>query len=244
MLEVLYEDADIIVAVKPPGVESQEARGLEPDMVSLIRSWLSTKISTKPEQKSEYPKKKSQPPYVGVIHRLDKPVGGVMVYAKNKNAAGALSAQVSQRKMKKLYLAVVCGKPVDNFGTYVDFLLKDKKNSCSQVVDNSVEKGREARLNYRVLHTIQTEETTCQSSLELSLLEIELLTGRYHQIRAQMAAHHTPVAGDGRYGGSLPGRRLPLALWAFQLTFSHPRDGRIMTFEKKPQGGAFGYFQL
>ena len=115
MLKVLYEDQELLVAVKPAGMESQAARRFEPDMVSAIRNHLVMNKSCTP----------GQAPYVGVIHRLDKPVGGIMVYAKNKKAAAALSKQVQEHKLQKTYRAVVCGKPVDNVGNFVDYLLKD-----------------------------------------------------------------------------------------------------------------------
>lgn len=199
MLSVLYEDKDIIVVNKPAGLESQTARGFAPDMVSEIRKYLSqspdihklaTSRCTKPTQ--------PQPPYVGVIHRLDKPVSGIMVYAKNQKAANALSTGLQTGNMKKEYRAVVCGKPVDNQGTYVDYLRQDKKNNRSEIVDKSVEDSKRAELNYRVLGTVKRIESG--EEREYSLVEIELLTGRHHQIRVQFAGHGTPLFGDGRYG--------------------------------------------
>ena len=180
MLKIIYEDHDILVAEKPAGLESQASRGFEPDMVSEIKnhlkraelSRLSTKPSTRPVE-----------PYVGVIHRLDKPVGGIMVYAKNQKAAASLSKQVQDGRMKKIYNAVVCGKLVDIVGNYVDYLLKDGRNNFSFVVDKDTPDSRRAELVYRALD-VKTEEER-----EISLVEIELLSGRHHQIRVQFAAH-------------------------------------------------------
>lgn len=198
MITVLYEDSDVIVVEKPAGVESQSARGFEPDMVSRIRTHIH-KLSPTPS-----PKSTNHPPYVGVIHRLDKPVRGVMVYAKNQKSAANLSAQIQEGKMRKIYAAVVCGKPVDNQGAYVDYLLKNQGNSGSEIVDNSVDGAKRAELTYRVLSTVKAGRWMSENpEMELSLLDIELMTGRYHQIRVQMAGHGTPLFGDNRYGNSL-----------------------------------------
>ncbi len=180
MLNILYEDEAVLVVWKPVGMESQSGHGFDADMVSEIRRYLSTgkpvdnhKLSTK-----------SVEPYVGVIHRLDKPVSGVMVYAKTKNAAAALSKQVAEGKMHKKYLAVLCGKPVDNVEKYVDYLLKDEKENTSRIVDMGIKGGKRAELICRVL-----ESKTVEPYGELTLAEIELLTGRHHQIRVQMSGH-------------------------------------------------------
>ena len=224
MLTILYEDEDIIVPVKPAGLQSQSVHSFEPDMVSEIRkhiAGLSTKMSTNlPE------------PYVGVIHRLDKPVGGVMVYAKNQKAAAAL---------KKTYCAVICGQPVDNVGKYVDFLRKDEKNNYSQIVDKSVDGSKRAELSYEVLGTKQVD------GQKFSLVKIQLMTGRHHQIRVQFAGHGFPLLGDAKYGSGLSGtlagrRREPLALWAMEVRFLHPATGEVMTFSANPQGPAFRNF--
>lgn len=239
MITILYEDQDIIVAEKPAGLEAQTSRGFEPDMVSQLRTHihkLSPKQSTAP------------PPYVGVIHRLDKPVRGVMVYAKNRKSAANLSAQLQAGKMNKIYAAVVCGKPVDNHGVYVDYLLKSGQNNTSRIVDNSVEGGKKSELSYWLLDTAKGGKLTPENpEMELSLLDIELMTGRHHQIRVQMAGHGTPLFGDNRYGNEensgKPGSRRPLALCARRLAFAHPVTGEKVTFEIRPMGGAFDLFK-
>ena len=150
MLKIIYEDHDILVAEKPAGLESQASRGFEPDMVSEIKNHLKraelSRLSTKPSTKSST---RPVEPYVGVIHRLDKPVGGIMVYAKNQKAAASLSKQVQDGRMKKIYNAVVCGKLVDIVGNYVDYLLKDGRNNFSFVVDKDTPDSRRAELVYR-----------------------------------------------------------------------------------------------
>lgn len=249
MITILYEDKDIIVAEKPAGLESQSSRGFEPDMVSQIRTHIHTHIHKLSPKQSTASTKQSPaaPPYVGVIHRLDKPVRGVMVYAKNQKSAANLSAQIQAGKMRKIYAAVVCGKPVDNHGAYVDYLLKDGQSNTSRIVDNSVDGAKKSQLSYRLLDTRKGGKLTPENpEMELSLLDIELMTGRHHQIRVQMAAHGTPLFGDNRYGnggdGGRAGNRRPLALCARQLTFAHPVTGEELTFGIRPAGGAFDLF--
>lgn len=229
MLRVLYEDQDIIVVEKPVGMESQSAGSFAPDMVSEIKKHINKLCPTGKE------------PYVGVIHRLDKPVGGVMVYAKTKNAAAVLSKQVQGTEMQKKYRAVLCGKPVDNVGTYVDYLLKDSRGNQSKIVDKCITGAKRAELSYRVLETREWEEK------EVSLVEVTLKTGRHHQIRVQFAGHGTPLWGDNRYNpefaaGSLK-KRCSVALAACELTFTHPRTGKIMTFQAEPKGEVFFQFE-
>ena len=176
MLDILYEDKDILVVVKPAGVESQTSRRLEPDMVSEIKNYLHRKVQeTKKLSTGLSPKASTAPvdPYVGVIPRLDKPVRGVMVYAKNLKAAAHLSRQVQEGKLEKIYQALVCGKPVDNVGKYVDYLLKDGKTNTSRIVDKSVAGAKRAELEYQILEKKEQEDGTVRS-----LVEIHLHTGR------------------------------------------------------------------
>lgn len=231
MLQILYEDPYIIVPVKPAGMEAQSSHSFEPDMVSELRKHIN-KLSTKPSTGSAEP-------YVGVIHRLDKPVGGVMVYAKTQKAAAALSKQVQEGILRKTYCAILCGKPVDSVGKYIDFLKKDGKNNYSQIVDKSVDESKLAELSYKIL------ETKVVEGQELSLAEIQLHTGRHHQIRVQFAGHGTPLLGDAKYGKPQQNRPFPsnsLALWAMKLTFFHPETGKPMTFSAKPKGRGFKEF--
>ena len=135
MLTILYEDKEIIVAVKPSGVESQSSRGFSQDMVSMLSRHLYTKLSTdwgKVSTNQCRMGKKDAVPYIGVIHRLDKPVSGVMVYAKTRKAAAVLSNQVKEGWMNKVYAAVICGKPVDNVGNFVDYLRKEGKSKIGR----------------------------------------------------------------------------------------------------------------
>lgn len=230
-MNIFYEDNEIIVVEKPVGIESQTARGFEPDMVSEIKKHINKLSTVKTE------------PYVGVIHRLDKPVGGIMVYAKTQKAAAALSAQAANGKMSKKYCAVVCGKLVDNVGNYVDYLLKDGKTNTSKIVDKGIKGAKQAKLNYRVLKTIEEDGKI------LSFVEIELLTGRHHQIRVQMAGHDTPLWGDNKYNPEFNpslnrgAKRGSVALCSCYLAFTHPGNGRRMEFRMEPQTAIFAKFQ-
>ena len=226
MLKVLYEDKDIIVVVKPAGVESQAAKKFAPDMLSEIRKHMVINKLCTPGKE----------PYVAVIHRLDKPVSGVMVYAKTKKAAAALSEQVQNRKMDKFYEAVVCGKPVNNVDNFVDYLKKSVDGNYSQIVDKGENESKRAELSYELLKTVETENG------ELSHVRIHLLTGRHHQIRVQFSGHDLPLYGDGRYNPMFVGKREPLALCAVSLAFDHPTTGKRMEFSMKPSGGAFRLF--
>lgn len=226
MLNILYEDDQIIVVEKPVGIESQSNRTFEPDMVSEVKKHINSLSPKKGE------------PYVGVIHRLDKPVGGILVFGKTKEAAGALSKQVSGHQMEKKYLAVICGKPVDNFGTYVDYLWKDGKNNISKIVDKGITDAKRAELSYRVLEELEGEEGP------LCLVEIDLKTGRHHQIRVQFSGHGTPLLGDLKYnpaGPKVAGQR-NVALCAWKLAFTNPGNKKKMEFTVKPQGTIFNKF--
>lgn len=223
-LNILYEDEKILVVEKPAGMEAQSARSFEPDMVSEIKKHIN-RVSPKQGE-----------PYVGVIHRLDKPVGGVMVYAKTKEAAESLSRQVSQHQMEKIYYAVVCGKPVENSGTYVDFLWKDGKNNCSEIVDKGKKGAKPGTLSYQVVENLKLQNE------EYSLVRIRLKTGRHHQIRVQMAGHGTPLWGDRKYNHLKEPVRGNVALFASCLSFSHPVTKKWMTFSVKPRGEIFERF--
>lgn len=237
MLKVLYEDEHIIVVWKPVGLESQSSRGFGADMVSEIKRHIH-KLSPK-----------SGEPYVGVIHRLDKPVSGVMVYAKDKKSAAALSKQVADGKMKKKYLAVVCGKIVHNVDNFVDYLLKDEKLNLSKIVDKGITEAKRAELTVYPWEIIVDE-----SYGPLTLAEIELKTGRHHQIRVQMAGHGLPLWGDNKYNPVFNGEtalpssanvrpiRTNVALASWHLEFTHPISGKKMMFEEIPDALIFRRF--
>lgn len=200
MLKILYSDHDIVVCVKPAGVLSQDAG--EQSMPGLLRRQLSSET-------------------FHVIHRLDREVGGVMVFARTERAAAKLGKAVQERKLEKEYLAVLRGVPEMPEATLEDLLYHDKTKNKTYVVKRRRKGVRDAKLSYNVL---KTEE-------QHALVHVRLYTGRTHQIRVQFASRQLPLAGDGKYGGKEPGSSL--GLWSFRLAFPHPISEKWMEFEEK-----------
>lgn len=218
-IKILHEDRDIIVCIKPCGILSQSDESGGESMVSLLE---------------EHIKSGGHTPYVAVIHRLDAMVGGVMVYAKSKVAAGKLSAQIADKeKFQKRYLAALCGKPCENFGIYRDLLFKDTHLSKSFVVDRMRKGVKEASLEYELIDFCESEN--------LSLVKILLHTGRTHQIRVQFSSRGTPLSGDKKYGAK-DGRNA-IGLWSYSLDFAHPVNGKQMSFSALPDGGIWDFFK-
>ena len=226
MLKIFYEDKDLIVVKKPVGVESQAVHSFAPDMVSEIRKHISQTVANSAGNAAEI--------YVGVIQRLDKPVGGIMVYAKNRQAAAILSKQVQTHQIRKTYQAVVCGRPERQEGRFVDYLLKDEKQNVSKIVGQQTDGAKLAELDYRVLGIAEKD------GQELSLVEIHLKTGRHHQIRVQFAGHGCPLWGDARYGTGIA--RQSVALSSCGLAFKHPFTKKFMEFSMEPEGMIFRKF--
>jgi 23S rRNA pseudouridine1911/1915/1917 synthase len=180
-MRVLYEDAALIVCEKPAGVLSQpDVSGQGEDMLSLLRDHLG-----RPQDGKE--------PYVGLVHRLDRGVGGVMVFAKRQDVAGALSTAVANRTLIKQYLAVVHGRPSEDRGVMKDYLYKDAAKNKTFVVERQRKGVKEASLAYAALATRRDTPAG-----ECSLLQIRLHTGRTHQIRVQCASRGLPLIGDGK----------------------------------------------
>ena len=221
--EIIYEDEAIIVCRKEAGVAVQTARAGQADVVSLLKN---------------YRAKKKEEPYIGLIHRLDQPVEGVMVFAKTPQATAKLSAQVSSRSMEKEYLAVTTGVPEPQKGELRDWLLRDGKTNTSAVVARGTSQAKEAVLDYEVEQVLEDGQQ--------ALVHIWLHTGRHHQIRVQMSHHGWPLVGDRKYGRkneSLPGMRsIPLALCSYRLEFLHPTSKKKMQFQITPKGQAFHLF--
>ncbi|MBE6595845.1 MAG: hypothetical protein E7644_08615 [Ruminococcaceae bacterium] len=204
-MKILYQDAAIVVVEKPVGVLSEQGEGAGDSVPALLA------------------------PTVGEVlpvHRLDRVVGGVMVYARTKQAAAALSRAVTERRLRKEYLAVVEGAPVPAEGELRDLLFKDARQNKSFVVTTPRKGAREAVLSYRV------EETLPAEGGALSLLRVWLDTGRSHQIRVQFASRTHPLVGDGKYGSRR--KAAAPALFAAGLSFPHPETGREMTFTATP----------
>ncbi|SCW28437.1 23S rRNA pseudouridine1911/1915/1917 synthase [Paenibacillus tianmuensis] len=211
---VLYEDNHVIVVVKPPNVPTQEDASRDPDLLTLIKADLKERH------------RKPGNVYLGLVHRLDRPVGGVMVFAKTSKAASRLSDAVRTRTIRKVYTAVVNGRPKESQGTLRHHLLKDTKTNTVSVVPASKAGAKEAVLDYRVL----------SGRDGLSLVQIELHTGRPHQIRVQFAAIGCPLVGDQRYGGALAKPGQQIALWSTLLEFTHPVTQEALRFTSEPPG--------
>ena len=203
MPKILYEDTHLLLIEKPVGIPSQDAEG---DCVPHRLTNLGYDVK--------------------VVHRLDKPTGGVMVYARTDKSAAKLSAMVSQHdRFQKEYLAVVQGCPEDAEGTYTDLLYHDVRKNKSYTVDRQRKGVREAKLDYAVLETVTTDVGT------FSLVRVRLHTGRTHQIRVQFASRQMPLYGDSRYGGI---KGATLGLWSHRLTLPHPITEKKLTAESSP----------
>ena len=222
--EILFEDKDILICRKPAGVATQTKRLGQQDMESLLKN---------------YRAKKGEPPYIGIVHRLDQPVEGVMVFAKNQQAAAHLSKQVQERVIGKYYYAVSANAPKESEAVLEDYLLTDKKTNFTNVVDVDALKkqGKEipkdvkqAKLEYKV---VQTKENK-------TLFDIKLHTGRQHQIRVQMANAGCTLVGDSKYGEGNQGEILGLC--SYKLEFIHPQSKEMVVFELKPSGELFAAF--
>ncbi|WP_248925510.1 RluA family pseudouridine synthase [Paenibacillus hamazuiensis] len=209
---ILYEDNHVLVAVKPVNVPTQEDDSRDPDLLTYLKQDIKIRFQ------------KPGNVYLGLVHRLDRPVGGVMVFAKTSKAASRLSDAVRTRTLRKTYTAVVRGRPKQPQATLKHYLLKDERTNTVSVVPPDKSGAKEAVLDYRVIG----------SSEGLSLVRIHLHTGRPHQIRVQFAAIGCPLYGDQRYGAKLNEAGQQIALWATQLTFEHPTLKETMSFSSMP----------
>lgn len=225
--EIIYEDKELLVIRKPAGLATQTARVGQADVVSELKNY-------------------TKSPYLGVVHRLDQPVEGLLVFARTRRAAAALSGQLAEGTLNKQYYAVICGQPVSGQGELVDFLYRDTQGTGRAVVVGEQEQFlypdvKKAVLQYRLLQYI--EET------DLSLMEIHIDTGRFHQIRAQMSHAGMALLGDTKYGNDAVqkrGRELGIryvALCAYHIEFQHPVQKKKMCFQIKPEGKVFAGFR-
>ena len=212
-LKVIYEDNHIIVVEKKPNVPSQADKTGDVDMLTIIKKYIKEKYN------------KPGNVYLGLIHRLDRPVGGVMVFAKTSKAAARLSEQVREKEFQKSYLVIVDGKMEKEKGTLEDYLLKNEKTNTSKVVKEGTKNSKYAKLDYEVLKY--------DKELNLSVLKILLHTGRHHQIRVQLSSRGHSIYGDQKYGGRGHGKQI--ALWAYKLQISHPVSKEKMNFIDIPE---------
>ena len=212
-LKILYEDNHILVTVKPYGVPVQADASGDPDMLTLLKDYLVEKYNKPGEA------------YLGLVHRLDRPTGGVMVFAKTSKAAARLSEAIRNGEVEKRYLTVVEGAPRFKSDKLRCWLKKFPDQNMVKMVPELTEGAKYAELDYKQLAHDKTRN--------ISLLSVNLITGRGYQIRVQMAANGTPILGDARYGHG-ERLKLPLCLWAAELRFVHPVGGNTMDFRVYP----------
>ncbi len=212
-MKIFYEDNHILVVEKPVNIPSQGDKTEDTDMLTLLKQYLIEKYH------------KPGDAYVGLVHRLDRPVGGVMVFAKTSKASSRLSEQVRNKTFQKSYLAIVDGKFEKDKDTLVDYLWKDEKKNTSYVVKASKKNAKEAVLDYEV---IKYDE-----KLNLSVVKVDLKTGRHHQIRVQMAHSGHSIYGDNKYGKRGQGKQI--CLWAYKLSFKHPITNEVMEYTDIPE---------
>ena len=205
-IEILHFDKDVIVCIKPVGILSQgdaSGAGNLPDIL----------------------KKQTNSYYVEVVHRLDRPVGGVMVFARNKKAAAKLTEDVKNRNFGKEYYAIVSGRPEKDEDRLIDWLFKDKVHCKSFVVKGERKGAKEAILDYKLIDSKETKDGL------LSKVLVKLHTGRTHQIRVQFSSRRMPLVGDGKYGSKINN---DLALWSHKIAFTHPKTKQLMEFTAEP----------
>lgn len=234
--EILYEDKIIMVIRKPAGLAVQSAGIGQPDVVSELKSHL----AKLPDTGRLGPGKGE--PYLGIVHRLDQPVEGVLVFAKEKKAAAALTKQLSDGTLNKHYYAVLCGYPAVAEGELVDYLRKEGSVAVAVTGREKIfPDAKIAKLHYSILEKIN-------QPMPLALADVCIETGRFHQIRVQFAHAGWPLLGDTKYGNTTvagttgsPAYR-GVALCAYSLDFTHPGNGKKMSFRVKPQNPAFEKF--
>lgn len=217
-LKILYEDNHIIVVVKPAGIPVQQDKTSDLDMLTIIKAYLKEKYN------------KPGNVYLGLVHRLDRMVGGVMVFAKTSKAASRISEYIRQKNVKKRYLAIVNGK-MDVTGDVVelkDYLVKNERINMSRVVDKSVKGSKESILEYKVIKNFK------YNNKEYSLVDIDLHTGRHHQIRVQFSNISHPLYGDIKYGNKINKVGQNLALFSYYLSFFHPTKDEYLEFKFLP----------
>lgn len=239
--QIVYEDEAVLVIRKPAGLATESAGIGQKDVVSELKNYVAKKNPGKM-------------PYLGVVHRLDQPVEGLLVFAKTKKAAENLTAQLGKGTLKKEYLAVVCGKVPENTGRLVDYLAKEKGMAvvkdtadaqAEKDADVQAEKAADPQAKKAVLTYMKKAETE-----KFTLLAVQIETGRFHQIRAQLSHAGFPILGDEKYG-SEESKELSrekkirfTALCAASLSFRHPVTGKTMAFTQAPQNPAFAEFVI
>ncbi|MFR2571731.1 MAG: RluA family pseudouridine synthase [Clostridia bacterium] len=212
-LKIIYEDNHIIVVEKKPNIPSQSDKTGDIDMLTIVKQYIKEKYN------------KPGNVYLGLVHRLDRPVGGIMIFAKTSKAASRLSNQIREKEFKKEYIAVVDGIFKKEKDTLIDYLYKDERHNMSKVVNKDKKNAKKASLDYEVLKYNPIKN--------LSLVKINLHTGRHHQIRVQLAHSGHSIFGDQKYGTRGQGKQI--ALWAYKLTINHPITKEQIEFQDFPE---------
>lgn len=228
-LNIVYEDAYILACVKPFGVPSQGDRSNDEDMVTAVMNYLFEHSDLDEE------------PYVAIIHRLDRPVGGILLFAKTQTMAAKLSDMMQDGKIKKYYEAIVTGELKSEAGILTDYLVHNGKNNTTEIANKGDKGAKRAVLNYEVIDVFETDEGV------LSYILIELETGRHHQIRAQLAQIGCGIWGDTKYNprfSKTKKRFLQIGLYATRMEFTHPVTGEAIVLKTLPKGEAFDVIEL
>ena len=216
-MKILFEDEYILAAEKPQGMPSQADKTGDTDLLSELEAY-----TGKP---------------LGLLHRLDRPVGGVMLFAKDKKAEAILAKDLQENKLNKRYLTVLCGKLPADEGTMEDFLLKNARTNLSEVVSKDRKGAKKAILHYKRIAEIETDIGI------LTLVEIKLETGRHHQIRVQTSHAGVPIWGDKKYHKNFPKRgKTDIALWSYRLEGMHPKTKDPFVFKAMPEKEPFTLF--
>ena len=211
-LNVLYEDNHIIVVEKKPNILCQSDCTKDLDLLTMVKNYVKEKYN------------KPGNVYIGLVHRLDRPVGGIMVFARTSKAASRLSKMIQNHEMIKEYLLVCYGK-INKSGIMEDYL--EKKDTKSFI--SNKENGKYSKLEYQVI----------ENNNELNLVRVNLITGRHHQIRVQFASRNNPLYGDQLYGKQ---DKNQIALYAYHLSFKHPVKDEVMDFKLIPDKGIWSEF--
>lgn len=211
-MKIIYEDNQIIVVEKEPNIPSQQDKTGDIDMLTMVKQYIKEKYNKPGEV------------YIGLVHRLDRPVGGVMVFARTSKSASRLSEQVRNKTLQKTYIAVVDGEIENTKGTLEDYLYKDERNNISKVVKPDKKNAKIAKLEYEVMGYDEKKD--------LSTVKIKLHTGRHHQIRVQFANFGHSLFGDQKYG--IRGKGKQIRLWSYELILEHPITKEKLIFTSNP----------
>lgn len=209
--KVIYEDNHIIVAIKPFGMPSQEDETGDLDMLRWVKEYVRVKYDKKGEA------------FIGLLHRLDRVAGGVMIFARTSKSASRISEQIRTRSFSKKYYAVLENVPEISEGILEDYLLKDKVKNKVSVVNSSAKEAKKASLGYKVISTAKN----------LSLVDVDLYTGRSHQIRVQFSSRNHPIVGDFKYDSAYPDKKA-IALWSYKIELEHPVKKEMIVFTQNP----------